>query len=129
MGTGSFKGGANKHHSLSENIINTCKNYKYNNGYFGDKSLLGGKGIRIISSKAPLKIAKEFYDSIAYGGIEKDLPNGKGKYAKLADGTIISFRPISSSDKTPAVDINITKSNNSGGVKKQKIHFINGGPQ
>ncbi len=39
------------------------------------------------------------------------MSNRKGTIAKLADGT-------------PAVDINIKNSKESGGVKQQKIHFV-----
>jgi len=42
----------------------------------------------------------------------------------MNDGTIITFRKISNSDGTPVVDINITSSNHTGGIKKQKIHFV-----
>lgn len=52
------------------------------------------------------------------------MSNGKGTIAKLADGTIVSYRKVSSSDGTPAVDINIKNSKESGGVKQQKIHFV-----
>ena len=72
-------------------------------------------------------IAKDFYEKLTYGAIEKSLPNGKGKIAKLKDGTIITYREISSSDGSPAVDINIKKSTNSNGVKQQKIHFTKKG--
>lgn len=41
----------------------------------------------------------------------------------MVDGTIITFRPISSSDGSPAVDINIKGSDNHGKLKAQKIHF------
>ena len=33
---------------------------------------------------------------------------------------------LSTSDGTPVVDINISKSRGSGGIKKQKIHFVKG---
>ncbi|MCF0106641.1 MAG: hypothetical protein HUJ53_07765 [Holdemanella sp.] len=41
-----------------------------------------------------------------------------------SDGTIITYREVSSSDGSPAVDINIKKSTDSSGVKSQKIHFV-----
>lgn len=55
------------------------------------------------------------------------MSNGKGTIAKLADGTIVSYRKVSSSDGTPAVDINIKNSKESGGVKQQKNTFCKGG--
>ena len=52
------------------------------------------------------------------------MSNGKGTIAKLADGTIVSYRKVSLSDVTPTVDINTKKSKESGGVKQQKIYFV-----
>ena len=42
---------------------------------------------------------------------------------KLKDGTIITYREITSTKDSPAVEINIKQSNDSGGIKNQKIHF------
>ncbi len=42
----------------------------------------------------------------------------------MADGSVISMRTTSYSDGSPAVQINITNSAHSGGVKEQKIHFV-----
>lgn len=42
----------------------------------------------------------------------------------MADGTVVTWREVSSSDGFPAVDINIKKSTDSGGLKVQKIHFV-----
>lgn len=56
-------------------------------------------------------------------GIEMDLDNGKGKITYMADGSIITFRPITKSDNYPAVNINISRSTDYGGIKTQKIHF------
>ena len=41
----------------------------------------------------------------------------------MADGSIITWRSVSSSDGSPVVEINIKKSSHSGGLKEQKIHF------
>ena len=48
----------------------------------------------------------------------------------MADGSIITFRPITKSDNYLAVsdnylavNINISRSTDSGGIKTQKIHF------
>jgi hypothetical protein len=40
------------------------------------------------------------------------------------DGTILSYREVSTSDGTPAVEINIRGSSAHGEIKYQKIHFI-----
>ena len=51
------------------------------------------------------------------------MSNGKGYITELKDGTIISYREVTSTEGSPAVEINIKKSTDTGGVKKQKIHF------
>ncbi|MBO4604233.1 MAG: hypothetical protein J5657_02895, partial [Clostridiales bacterium] len=81
-----------------------------------------------IKSDNPSVTAKDFYDRIAHGGIENEIidrnGNIKGAKTKMADGTIVTWREISNSDGSPAVDINIKKSTDSGGLKFQKIHFV-----
>lgn len=123
LGTSVYKGGTVKYHSLSDNLDKLTSNYAYSNGYFGDKGQ-GRTFTRNISSDSPEKMATEFYDTASYGGIENTY--SKGKYTKLSDGTVLSYREISSSDGTPVVEINIRKSSNSSGVKSQKIHFVKG---
>ncbi|MCD8110657.1 MAG: hypothetical protein LUE14_11270 [Clostridiales bacterium] len=124
MGTG-FKGGASHYHSIAENISALKSNYKFSNGYFGDAGQ-GRSFTRNISSSNPVDTAHEFYDTAAYGGIQRKMNSGSGVYTKMSDGTILSYRQVSSSDGTPVVEINIRSSTDSGGVKYQKIHFIKG---
>ena len=121
MGTG-YKGNSISYRRISENLSMLKSEYNYDKGYFFEQ----GKGrdyTRNSYSADPLKMAIDFYDKISYGGLEQDLKNGKGQYTKMADGTIITFRKTSSSDGSPAIDINISYSNDTGGIKKQKIHF------
>jgi hypothetical protein len=108
--------------SISDNLDELTSSYPYQNGYFGEK----GKGrhfTRNIYSADPVKASREFYDKAAYGGVIQSMANGKGETAKMNDGTIISYREVTSSEGSPAVEINISKSTDSGGVKRQKIHF------
>lgn len=125
MGGGDYKGGASYYHSITDNLKEVSSIYKYNNGYFGESPKENAKRIRHIESDDPSTTAKDFYDKIAYGGIESDIP--KGKIVEMEDGTVITWRNVSSSDGSPAVDINIERSRDSGGLKKQKIHFVKGG--
>lgn len=127
MGTGVYLGGTNRHHSISDNLPNLTDSYQFAHGFFGDRGDSTKVRTRHITSNNPIKTSKDFYRKIAYGAIEKNLPNNKGKVAKLKDGTIITYREISSSDGSPAVDINIKKSTDSKDVKQQKIHFIKKG--
>ena len=126
MGAG-YKGGASHHHSIGENLTKIRENYLFSNGLFGSRGNSSRESTRHIESKNPALTSKDFYDKLAYGGIEMNLPNGKGKITKMEDGSIISYRIVSSSDGSPAVDINIRKSRDSGGIKQQKIHFVKKG--
>lgn len=117
----SYKGGAPIHYGIKNNVSKVTNSYKYKNGYFGDEG--SGNRVRIIYSDDPASTGKDFYDKLSYGGIEKSLPKGNGKITYMADGSIITFRPTTKSDDNPGVDINISKSSDSGGLKKQKIHF------
>ncbi len=124
----SFKGGTNHYHSIRENISGLSKDYPLSNGYFGVKGDSKDNSIRHIESSDPAATAKDFYNKASLGGIEEDIldKNGniKGATTKMADGTIITWRETSSSDGSPAIDINIKHSDNSGGLKGQKIHFV-----
>ena len=121
---GVYKGGTKYYHNISENISTTSKFYDYSDGYFGKKSKKRDNYVRIIESSNPLKTSRDFYNKISYGGEETPLSNGKGTRTSTEDGTIITYRSTSSSDGSPAIDINIEKSTNTGGLKKQKIHFV-----
>ncbi len=124
MGHG-YKGDAGHHHSITENLPTLSASYKYNNGYFGEKGQ-GRNFVRNIVSDDPLKASKDFYEKAAYGGIEHEMSNGKGLYTKMSDGSVLSYRKVSTSDGSPAVEINISESTNHGEIKYQKIHFVKG---
>ena len=124
MGHG-YKGDTGHHHSITENLSSLKSDYKYQNGYFGDPGQ-GRSFVRNIKSSDPAKSAKDFYDKAAHGGIEKQMSNGKGVYTKMKDGSILSYRAVSTSDGSPAVEINIKQRNDHGEIKYQKIHFVKG---
>jgi ribosomal protein L24E len=124
MGHG-YKGNTGHYHAITENVASLKSEYLYSNGYFGEKGA-GRVFVRNIKSDDPAKTAKNFYDTAARGGIEHQMSNGKGIYTKMRDGTILSFREVSSSDGSPAVEINIKQSTDNGGLKYQKIHFTKG---
>ena len=126
-----YKGGADHYHSIGENASNLSKDYPLSSGYFGTKGDSKDNSIRHIESSDPATTAKEFYDTAAHGGIEQHIydknGNVKGATTKMADGTIITWREVSNSDGSPAVDINIKYSSDSGGLNGQKIHFVRRG--
>lgn len=125
-----YKGNTDHHHSISENLRSITTKYSLSNGYFGTKGNSGDASVRHIKSSNPSCTAKDFYDTIAKGGIESNIydSNGniKGGITKMADGTIVTWRNVSNSDGSPAIDINIQESNNPAGIKGQKIHFVKG---
>lgn len=123
MGHG-YKGDTGHHHSIGENVAATAAKFPYSDGYFGEDSPDSKKRNRNIECDDLAGESKEFYDTIALGGIEKTLPNGKGVMTEMADGSVVSFREVSGSDGTPVAEINIKYSSDPSGVKGQKIHFI-----
>ena len=130
MGLG-YKGDTGHHHSLRENLELLTASYPLRNGYFGVRGASGDTSIRHIASTEPMTTSLDFYDKATYGGIESPLydkhGNLIGAVTKLADESVFSWREVSSSDGTPAVDINIRRSNDNCGVKTQKIHFVKEG--
>ncbi len=131
MGT-DYKGGSPTFRKVSDNLQSLKEKYKYNNGKFGEPGQSKDSSIRNIISDNPTETAKQFYDDLTYGGIESNLmyKDGtiKGKHTQMADGTTVNYRYVSSSsDKSPAVDIDVQFSNSHGTLITQKIHFIKGG--
>ena len=125
MGT-AYKGNSNYYRSIDQNILHTSAKYRYFNGYFGDNSKHGSDRTRNISAIDNLKTANDFYDNIAFGGKEQ-IVNDNMHITRMADGTVITMRKVSHSDGSPVVDINIKPSIRTGGVKSQKIHFVQEG--
>lgn len=122
MGTG-YKGNTKFYRSTGQNLLIVSKSFDYNEGYFGVPSTNGNSRVRTISSGNSLNSAYNFYDKLANGGIESVI-NSNCRVTRMADGTVITMRVKSSSDGTPAVDINVKESTHTGGIKHQKIHFV-----
>ncbi len=123
MGT-AYKGNTKYYRSVGQNVLIAKSSYKYQNGRFGDSSPSTGNYTRNIASDNPKATAIDFYNKIALGGIEHSYDGGVRKITNMADGTIISWRSISHSDGTSVVEINIKGSSRTGGIKNQKIHFV-----
>ena len=121
-GDGGYNGGGGPK-SFAQNLEGLKEKFAYEDGYFGEEGSSVDK--RRIASEDPLETAREFYRMASEGGVEAPMPTGEGVMSVLKDGTVVSFREVSKSeDKSPAVDISIRKSTDSGDVKKQRIHFI-----
>ena len=122
---GGFKNteGRGSLHTLTDNLPSVTSRFPLAPcGKFGTQ----GKSARIIKTSTPVGTAYEFFNRISSGYakiIEIPYKDGtkKGCVAVLKDGTKITLRKKSSSDGSPAVDINITSP---GRVKPHKIHFV-----
>ena len=124
MGT-TYKGNSIYFRSIGQNILIVSNTFSYSKGFFGENSKHGKDRTRNITASDNLATAKEFYDKIAFGGKEQ-IVNENMSITRMADGTVITMRKVSSSDGTPVVDINIKSGTHTGGVKGQKIHFVKG---
>lgn len=73
-------------------------------------------------NKSQIAEAREFYDKIACGGIENVI--GEDNWTtKMKDGTYINFRIKTSSESSPAVQINIKNLSDNAGIRFHKVHF------
>lgn len=122
-----YKGNTQYHHSLSENLsfLNSNPLFVRNGNHFGDAGKKGAS-ITTIKSETPLATAQAFFDTIGLGGLflrDKKTNAITTNRVQLKDGTIINFR-VSSKSGSPAVDINISGSNDNCGLRNHKIHFI-----
>jgi len=102
---------------IQQTLERTSKFKPNEHGYFGEVGKSGSSRVRNMSGGD--KAALEFFEEITQGfKTERKLSDGK-ILRIMEDGTAITYRPVSHSDGTPAVDINGGKT-----FKNQKIHFI-----
>ena len=107
---------------LRQNVDKMKRQYPLTSGgYFGKD----GKNCRIITTDTPISTSEDFANKIAKGFTRNPIGN-KGWVAEADDGTIITYRVITSTTGSPAVDINIKNVKNPS-VKGQKIHFTTEG--
>ena len=108
--------------TLEQNIKSVSESYPITNGYFGTKG--SSRLIREIHARNHEQVAKDFFNKIAKGGILdlKTLPGGI--VSRLKDGSTISYRKITSSPNSPAVEIRFRSASSKYGINDQKIHFV-----
>lgn len=114
----------NPHSNIDDNARLLARQYRLTSGgYFGRKGT--GKGVRVINCMNPIAIAEYCFHILGQGGQTEVALNRKGQeihMSRLNDGTLVTYRRITSSQGSPAVEIRL-----SGGehiVKQQKIHFV-----
>lgn len=117
-----YVGRKQQYHSFEDNINDIKASYTLSNGFFGAKGK--SRRVREIHSKDHEKAAKDFFNTIAKGGILdlKTIPGGV--ISRLKDGTVVSYRKITSSPNSPAVEIRFRSVDSKCGIKDQKIHFV-----
>lgn len=118
-----YKGGSPTYRTLRDNVesMKSDSRYHFQDGYFGPKH----KGSHIAHDlffDDPISAAREFYDRITYGGIENEIGDDNWT-TKMKDGTYINFRIKTSSEGSPAVQIDIKESSDSAGIQYHKVHF------
>ena len=105
--------------SINENVAKMQGKFAPNeHGNFG----VQGKNTRVIKCDDPIKDSATFYDRIGKGGKLETIPGKEGTVTTLDDNSKITYRIITTTEGSPAVQINVK--NVTTGIKNQKIHFI-----
>lgn len=117
-------GGAKRGRSLAENLSQTIREFPISGeGLFGTPG--NNSGVRHITSQDPVSTSIRFFGLLTEGGDVLTHVPGKIVVKRTSDDAFITWRPVSSSDGTPAVDINVSKVVH-GFVHSHKIHFEKG---
>ena len=80
--------------------------------------------MRKIHSRNHEATAKDFFNKIAKGGVLDLKTIMGGVVSRMKDGSVVSYRKITSSTNSPAVEIRFRKLNSKYGINDQKIHFV-----
>jgi hypothetical protein len=119
MGGGTGGGYSTPPGGLSSNVKSLAAKYPLDSeGKFGQPGR--GKGTRQVLVKDPRSTGQEFFEKLSSGAKVKDLKNGKGKIGTFPDGSTVVYRPVSTSDGSPAMDL-VIKGPSS---LDYKIHFV-----
>ena len=86
-------------------------------GQFGEK----GKNSRIIYSKNPVNESAKFFDILSKGANIEMVKDNKVTLAYFSDGTVVSYRVVTKTKDSPAVQITIKGQSK---FHSQKIHFM-----
>ena len=108
-----------KGRGFAENVKTLKSTFGYPDGL--NWNLRKGKRLARVETDEPVSAATMFA-GIASQGFVSEVINDKGYRRKLADGTIVGLRIVTSSEGSPAVDLNIVDEK-----YVRKIHFYKGG--
>lgn len=112
--------GAERGRTLLDNIPKTTQAFPLTpDGLFG--TLGYNSGIRHIASVDPVATSTRFYGLLSEGG-EVLRQSEKIVVKRMGDDAFVTWRLVSSSDGSPAVDINMSRVVG-GIVRTHKIHF------
>lgn len=89
-------------------------------GDFGKK----GRNSRVIEGDDPIRDSKAFYSQLSKGGAEESLvPSSKGVKSLMPNGSTITYRVVTKTPNSSAVDIRILGRSS---VNTQKVYFERG---
>ena len=109
--------------TLEKNAASVKEKYRlHDDGYFAER---GSKGHnRVFETSNPVGESREFYKGLSRGGVESEIPGGKGVRTKLDDGAWVNYRVATKTPESPAVQISGSPTEL---VKNQKVHFLERG--
>lgn len=90
----------------------------HEDGYFADRG--SKEHNRVFNTNNPVGDSRELYTKLSEGGVESEIPGGKGVRSKLDDGAWINYRVSTKTPDSPAVQISNSPTEL---VKDQKVHF------
>lgn len=109
--------------SIENNAKEAAKYFPFKDGLFGSKNRKPKSKPREIFVSNPTSSASQFFNILKQGGKDKlfNTSHGIGIESNLPDGSRITYRPITSSKGSPAVEITISGSDY---IKPKKYHFV-----
>lgn len=112
--------------SIHSNANETSKYFPFKDGLFGSKNRKPRSKPREIFANNPSTAASFFFNTMTAGGKKESFNTGHGKGIKatLSDTSVITYRPTTSSNGSPAVEITVSGSKY---VKPKKYHFVQRG--
>lgn len=125
MGThsgGGYSAPRNSPSLLKRNLAQLARKYPLDQyGHFGTRST---PTVWEVTTDGPDRVAKEFWDKLGNGGKirSEERKYGTTFISEFSDGSVVVYRPVTGSPRSPAIDIQI-ESSSAGPVGRYRIHF------